>query len=216
MANFSIVLFDADGVLLDSLVSHLKICEDLSRKYGLRLSIPSAGDFKEMVRRNVPISPMKYFFKALGFPEEYIERAIGEYTDTFMRDYAPKPFPGISQMLAELSAAGITLGIVTANVRANVESALGEAMRFFCTGCLLSKEDMPDGSKAVAIRSLVKQLDVDPRDVLYVGDLPSDREAAVKAGVEFLGVGYGWGISVEDTGFAVAASAGEIADYVLG
>ena len=37
MGEIKLVLFDVDGVLLDSLVPHLRICQDKSREYQLNL-----------------------------------------------------------------------------------------------------------------------------------------------------------------------------------
>src|SRR5438128_2154126 len=100
MKNVSAVLFDVDGVLLDSLGPHLQICKDKSLEYGLGLSIPSADDFRKMVHEGVKISPMKVFFQAVGFPSAYAERAAEQYNKTFVRDYAIKPFPQVGRMLA--------------------------------------------------------------------------------------------------------------------
>ena len=40
MKGYSAVLFDVDGVLLDSLTPHLQICKDKNEEYGLGLTIP--------------------------------------------------------------------------------------------------------------------------------------------------------------------------------
>jgi hypothetical protein len=69
MGEIKLVLFDVDGVLLDSLVPHLRICQDKSREYQLNLRIPNPSEFRTMVRAGVKISPMKFMFMAVGFPE---------------------------------------------------------------------------------------------------------------------------------------------------
>src|SRR5216684_8368777 len=117
MEKLSAVIFDVDGVLLDSLGPHLQICADKNVEYGLGLSIPTPLAFKKMVRAGVKISPMKFFFQAVGFPSHYADLATAQYNDTFMRDYAPKPFPHVGDMLSKLTTSGLRLGIVTSNVR---------------------------------------------------------------------------------------------------
>ena len=52
--------------------------------------------------------------------------------------------------------------------------------------------------------------------LIYVGDQPADWLAAREAGVNFLGVSYGWGISKEDKEFPVVDSVKGIAEYLLG
>jgi phosphoglycolate phosphatase len=215
MSELRVVLFDVDGVLLDSLAPHLKICDDKSREYGLGLKIPSASEFKKIVRRGIKISPMKYFFMAVGFPEEFAEKANQQYQRVFMQDYAPAPFPGVHETLRLLHNAGRQLGIVTSNVRSNVVEALGPSFALFRPDCIYSKDDMAGLSKSQAIAAAVGKSQGSPSETIYVGDQPADWEAAKAAGVKFLGVAYGWGISDEDTDFPVVREVREIYRYVL-
>jgi phosphoglycolate phosphatase len=197
MKELSLVLFDVDGVLLDSLTPHLQICKD------------------KRVRKGIRISPMKYFFEAVGFPSKYADLAFLQYKETFIRDYSPKPFPQIDEMLFRLTSAGLRLGIVTSNVRANVDAALGLNMRFFHPECIFTKEDTVIDSKVDAILSAAKNLGVNIIEVIYVGDQPSDWIAAKEAGANFLGVTYGWGISDEDKDFSTVDKVMGIAEYIL-
>jgi phosphoglycolate phosphatase len=206
-------LFDVDGVLLDSLTPHLKICEDKSQEYGLGLRIPSASEFKEMVRTGTRISPMKYFFLAVGFPDEFAERANFQYQQIFMKAYAPAPFPRLRPMLAALHDAGIRMGIVTSNVRANVVEALSGNISFFQPDCIFSKES--GVSKSQAIKSAVRKLGSAPAETIYIGDQPADWQAAKDAGVNFLGVTYGWGFSEQDGGFPTVGDVPGISRYIL-
>lgn len=211
----SAVMFDVDGVLLDSLTPHLQICADKSREYGLGLSIPTPQAFKGMVRAGVKISPMKFFFQAVGFPSDYADLATAQYNETFIRDYAPKPFPEVAQMLSILATSGLPLGIVTSNVRSNIDSALGSSMRFFRPDCIFTKDHPAQDSKAEALRSAAKKMDVLTNEMAYVGDQPADWTAARQAGVRFLGVTYGWGISDDDEEFPFVTSVMAIADHFV-
>ena len=213
--KIKIVLFDVDGVLLDSLTPHLKICEDKSKEYGLDLAIPDASEFKGMVRRGILISPMKYFFLAVGFPEELAERANLEYQKIFMEKYAPAPFPCVNRTLSKLHDAGFKMGIVTSNVMANVVEALGENMNYFHPECIYSKDNMSGASKSDAIISSMNKLEASPAETIYVGDQPADWKEAQKAGVNFLGVSYGWGISDADEPFETVGKVSDIYQYIL-
>ena len=215
MKRLSLVIFDVDGVLLDSLTSHLQICENKNVEYGLGLLIPTADNFRTMVRQGVKISPMKFFFQAVGFPNEYADLAFAQYKETFMRDYAPKPFPQISEMLSKLTSAELRLGIATSNVRPNVDAALGPNMRFFHPECIFTKDDTVSDSKTDALLSAAKRFNVDIIDTIYIGDQPADWIAAKEAGANFLGVTYGWGISEEDKEFPVVDNVMGIAEHIL-
>lgn len=214
MSGLRVVLFDVDGVLLDSLTPHLKICEDKSKEYGLGLRIPDALEFKEMARSGTRISPMKFFFMAVGFPEEFAEKANRQYQEIFMRVYAPAPFPHVHSVLKALHEAGLKMGIVTSNVKANVVEALGESIGFFDPDCIYSKDNMAGPSKSEAIVAAMIRFQVSPAETVYIGDQLADWEAAKAAGVNFLGATYGWGISEDDKGFPVVREVSDIYRYI--
>ncbi len=216
MSSLRVVLFDVDGVLLDSLTPHLRICEDKNREYGLGLKIPNASQFKEIVRKGTRISPMNYFFLAVGFPEEFAAKAYLEYQRIFMEVYAPAPFPSVHWTLKSLQDAGLQMGIVTSNFRANVVKALGNSIGFFHPECIYSKDNMAGISKGEAIASAMAKLKASPSETIFVGDQPADWEAAKAAGVKFLGVTYGWGISDEDKEFPTVREVSEIYRYISG
>lgn len=195
-----LVLFDVDGVLLDSLGPHLQICQDKSREYGLDLAIPTEAELCAMIKHGVVISPMVCFFKAVGFPDHLAAKADDEYRRIFMTSYAPKPFAGVHDMLGELHRAGFMLGLVTANVRANVDGPLGASMALFRDDCIFTKDSSTDSSKASAIEQAVRRCGVGKRETIYVGDQPADVQAAARAGVPFLGAAYGWGIARDEDG----------------
>lgn len=209
------VIFDVDGVLLDSFEPHLRFCKGWGEKCVQPLSVSNLDDFKKLIVSGRKISPMKYFLLEMGFSEEQIAVTLEDYEKNFMKNYSPKPFPGVRTMLLRLSAAGLRLGIVTSNVRANVEASLGQNMKFFKKECVFYKDDAVSRTKAEAIREAVKNFEASPREALYVGDQPSDWEAAKEAGVKFLGVSYGWGIYENDSKFFVVKSPFDIASYVF-
>lgn len=208
------VLFDVDGVLLDSLRPHLKICETKNQEYNLGLTIPSLSAFRKMVHEGTRISPMKYFFVAVGFPEQFADQADLQYQATFMRDYKPEPFPGVVSTLNKLHDAGLQMGVVTSNVRANVVQALGDSVGFLNVNCIYCKDDAVPLSKSEALASAVRNFQVEPLETIYVGDQPADWEAAKAAGVGFLGVSYGWGISIDDIDYPVVNDVHDIYSYI--
>ena len=209
------VFFDVDGVLLDSLGGHLKVCEDLNRRYGLGLTIPSPEALRAMARAGKRISPMKEFFLAVGFPPERAVQADEFYQREFNRLYPSTPFYGVSDMLGRIHRESIVLGLVTANVQANIETALGPNWMLFDPHCRFTFDHPPGLTKAEALRMGAEELGVACQKILYVGDQPADYSAATAAGNKFLGVTYGWGIAKSDRDFPTADSPEAVAEYIL-
>ena len=209
------VIFDVDGVLLDSLTPHLAICRDKSEEFGLGLKIPDAEGLKAMVRRGVVISPMDRFFQAVGFSAEDAARATADYLRDFMRVYAPAPFKNVDVSLRTLHDAGLPLGIVTANFRKNIASALGDSMTLFDAKLIYTHDDMEGKTKATALREISDKLKEVPGECVYVGDQPADWRASREAGCQFVGVTYGWGISKDDTEYPTFSSLEAVCSYLL-
>jgi phosphoglycolate phosphatase-like HAD superfamily hydrolase len=211
------VFFDVDGVLVDSLPQHLQICRDKATEFGLKLKIPTVDEFRQLVRRGTKVSPMRYFFLAVGFPEDLAERAVADYEREFIHRYRPKLFSGVTRMLSTLKTAGLKLGLVTSNTRSNVEPVLGDAMQYFEESCLFFFDRYPEPkTKAWCLAEGARLLQLGTQACVYVGDQPADAIAAHEAGVRFLGVTYGWGISRDDKQYETANSVFEICDKLIG
>jgi len=214
MHKLRLVLFDVDGVLVDSLAAHLKICRDKNDEYGLGLEIPDETGFRQLVRSGTRISPMKNLFMAVGFPEEFADKATEDYRQSFRQDYPSGLFSGALETLRDLHQSGFLLGIVTGNVRANITTTLRDGISYFSSECIYTEDELAGASKQQGIIRAMSRLQIAPREAIFVGDQPADVIAAQATGVQFLGVSYGWGISQDDKDFPVARSAPEIFDYI--
>ena len=209
------IFFDVDGVLVDSLRAHLQICRVKNREFKLDLDIPSADEFRELVRSGVPVSPMKQFFIAVGFPEAFAEKADEDYRRDFAKRYTLAPFRGTKQLLLRLAATGVALGVVTSNTGKIVRAALGQAARVFHKDLFFTVDDPRRLGKSEALLAGARSLDVEPGAVLYVGDQPKDFAAAQAAGAQFLGVTFGWGIAKAAARFPTVDSMAQLERELL-
>jgi len=189
------VFFDVDGVLIDSLPQHLQICRDKAIEFGLQIEIPSHDAMRLLISRGTKVSPMRNFFLAVGFPETHLDKAVEMH---------------------KLRIAGLKLGLVTSNTRANVAPALGPAMKQFDDSCLFffDRYSAPR-PKAWCLAEGARVLNSVPDTCVYVGDQPNDATAAKEAGFQFLGVSYGWGIAKSDPRFETVDSVAEIPNKLV-
>lgn len=188
-----VVLFDVDGVLLDSLAKHLKFCSDMAGRWKLGIPVPTPAEMRAKVAANAVVNPMKEFLRTVGFRDEYLDRADAEYKAVFATQYASTPFPGVDGVLKALKAQGIPMGLVTSNTEANVRPMLGSLINYF-------DKDLCSyfgTRKATAIAKVVAKLNIPHETCVFIGDVPTDKAAALEAGVRFLGVTYGWGLTVD-------------------
>lgn len=215
MYSTDFVFFDVDGVLIDSLPQHLQICRDKTIEFALPIRIPSVYQFREMVARGAKISPMYFFFKAVGFPDALALKAVNDYEQDFAAKYKPRMFEGAVETLSRISKMGIGLGLVTSNTRNNVIPILGKSVEFFEPSCIFFFDDEPlpkpkswfltKGSRLMRIRA---------QRCLYVGDQPADAKAAEESRFQFLGVTYGWGILESDIQYDKVNSISEIPNWL--
>jgi phosphoglycolate phosphatase-like HAD superfamily hydrolase len=210
------IFFDVDGVLLDSLPQHLQICRDLAAQYNLPLTVPTVPQMRLQISAGLKVSPMRELFLAVGFPPDRAAQALDEYQDHFAKRYHPQLFPGVPDMLDKLHHAGLPMGLVTANLRENVEPALRDSMHLFDPRALFFYHPSTANiTKAAALAQGAQKLGAALPECVYVGDQPSDEAAAIAAGCQFLGVTYGWGITGDEGRFDVARNIADIPNAVL-
>ena len=184
------IVFDVDGVLVDSLEPHVEFCRDMNKQFKLGLKLPKPGGEKL-----VAATPMDNFLRRAGFPESVIPGIMDIYMREFSKKYSPALFPpSVNSLLKKLKESGFILAVATSNFKENIKSALGGSFDLFDT--IYSKDNFQ--SKVEAINDFVKKYDLNKKDVIFVGDTSGDKLSAKKAGVSFVAVGYGWELNCEE------------------
>lgn len=206
------VLFDVDGVLLDSLSAHLQICRDLGRRWGVPVNVPDEEGIRALARGGTKISPQSAFFRATGFSAADATRAEAHYRAHFAAEYATTLYPGVHQMLATLQLRGVPMGIVSANVMDNIVGPLGASLARFDPRCTFTADGHgSDGfQKRDAILAALQVWHLPAEQVIFVGDQLTDYAAAQATGVAFVGTSYGWAIASDGNTFPIANNLAEL------
>jgi phosphoglycolate phosphatase-like HAD superfamily hydrolase len=89
-------------------------------------------------------------------------------------------------------------------------------MEFFDNRCLFFFDKYPESkTKSWCLAEGARLLGLERELCVYVGDQPADAIAAQEAGVRFLGVTYGWGISEQDKQSETAKAVCQIAEKLI-
>ncbi len=170
------VIFDLDGTIGDTLplcvTAFKRAIEPLG---GVTLTpreiISHFGPSEEGVIRE--LFPDRY--------EEALELFINSYRE--LHDMAPKPFDGITDLLAFLKSKGIKNTIVTGKGMCTLQITLekyGIASYFD-----MLEAGSPEGPcKAAKIRKILDELGITAQEALYVGDALTDITESREVGVE--------------------------------
>lgn len=178
--NYKGIIFDLDGTLTDT----LSMCVQAFRQAIEPLSGRSFSD-EEIV---ATFGPSEEGVIMELVPHEY-EKGLAGYLTAYesLLPSSKGLFPGSTELLSELTAAGIKLGIVTGKGAGSATITLDRygLSQFFSDIATGS----PKGSiKAACIREIVGRWGFKPDEVLYVGDAPSDITAAREAGIGIVSV----------------------------
>lgn len=170
------VIFDWDGVLLDSLGASFDVYNKIFQELGTKEL--TKDEFLQLQ------SPNWYeFYSRVGIPAGRWKYA----DDQWLRLYGeerPTLYPDAVGCVAELKASGFRLALVSNGSEVRVERELGRfglASAFESVLCGRRKEELKP-SPAMIERTLAA-MGLGPKDVVYVGDAPADVQASRNAGV---------------------------------
>jgi beta-phosphoglucomutase len=180
------VIFDMDGVLVDSYGAHLHSWQDAAERFGVHMS---EGDFAHSFGRT-----SREIIRALWpgkFDDEQVARfdAIKEqrYREILERDFPE--MPGASELIADLHDAGFRLAIGSSGPPPNVELVKrkirnGKLIKATVTGTEVKHgKPHPDVFLTAATK-----ISVEPKNCAVIEDAPVGIEAAKRAGMIAIGL----------------------------
>ncbi len=180
------VIFDWDGVVVDSSAHHERSWEILAARHGL--SLPSDHFKKGFGKKNNVIIP------DLGWADDpgEVDR-LGREKEEIFRDLVRRqgiePLPGVRGLLDALQAEGIPAAIGSSTERANLDCLLDlmDLRRFFTV--IVSADDVTHGKPDPSIFLLAAgRLGIPPHECLVIEDALVGIEAARRAGMPVLAV----------------------------
>jgi HAD superfamily hydrolase (TIGR01509 family) len=178
------VLFDWDGVLLDSLGVSFNVYNKIFAKMGTKQL--TRDEFFNLQ------SPNWYeFYSKVGLPTSMWKQVDEEWMRLY-RDESPGLYPDAMKCLTDLKASHFRLALVSNGSKARVEGELGEfgLKSFFLSVSYGEKKEELKPSPVMLRRALVA-IELPPSNSVFVGDAPADIQAAKNAGVPSIAIARG-------------------------
>jgi phosphoglycolate phosphatase len=185
--RFRFVVFDWDGTLADSTTIIAQALQQACRDVGA--SAPDDVDARYVIGLGLA-DALRHV--APDLPRERQPDLVARYRHHYIaREADISLFAGVPEMLAELGAAGIVLGVATGKSRAGLDHALAQhGIGGFFTATRCADEGFAKPHPDMLLR-LMDQVGAAPGDTLMIGDTTHDLLLARNAGVAGLAVGYG-------------------------
>ena len=187
-----LVIFDLDGTLLDT-IADLAVATNHALT---QLGYPTHE--VETIRTFVGNGINKLLERSL--PEDKRTEAdvmqmrthFIPYYDAHNADFS-SPYPGVVALLETLQAKGLMIAVASNKYQEATEKLV---KHYFPTinfvEVLGQREGIPVKPDPIIVHDILKKANVSPEDTLYVGDSGVDMLTAINAGVDAVGVSWGF------------------------
>lgn len=185
--QFDLIVFDWDGTLMDSTSTIVKCIQASARDLGLPVPRDDVAShviglgLSEAMQAAMPDVDPKYY-----------PRMVERYRYHFLsKDHELSLFPGVQQMLQELSQQAYFLAVATGKSRVGLNRALNTfklLSLFDATRCADETFSKPHPAM---LQELTRELGQDMKRTVMIGDTTHDLLMANNAGAAAVAVQYG-------------------------
>jgi phosphoglycolate phosphatase len=184
---FDLIVFDWDGTLMDSTATIVKCIQSAARDLGL--PVPSDASASHVIGLGLA-EAMQAVMPDIQ-PALY-PRMVERYRYHFLtKDHQLVLFPGVTEMLGDLSNEGYFLAVATGKSRVGLNRALnatGLLSIFDSTRCADETFSKPHPAM---LQELTRELGQDLRRTVMIGDTTHDLMMATNAGAAGVAVEFG-------------------------
>lgn len=182
-SSAKVLLFDFDGTVADTRTMALRILNELSEEFRFR-SLPEE-ELPEA--RNMTTQKL---IRHLGIRRWRVPKIARRGLVKFHeRIHKVEPIVNVPAILQQLHERGFRLGILTSNSEANV-SAFLKHHQITCFEFLRSSSKL--FGKSREIRRIMKEYQLQPEDLIYIGDETRDIEASHSTAIRIAAVTWGY------------------------
>ncbi|MEO3704040.1 HAD-IA family hydrolase [Trichormus azollae] len=179
-----VIIFDFDGTIADTVEALVSIANRLAIEFDyIQITANELTLLRNLTSREIirysGVSLLKIPFLVKKVKSE-LKNKITEL----------EPISGVKEALIELNQQGYSLGVITSNSHENVTEFLkfhnlNYLFEFIYSGVTIF-------GKTTIINNVLRQKQLKPQTVIYVGDETRDIEAAKKANIKVIAVSWGF------------------------
>ncbi len=184
------VIFDLDGTLLNS-IDLIVACYEATLSH-FTGKVPT----REEILKDVGL-PLK---TALERIDKDRAKEMEIYYRAFQKENHDKfasLYPGAIKLLEDLHKREIKVGVATSKARAGLELCLHMFPKDFVQVWITADDVEHHKPHPEPLLTVAETLQATPSNCVYVGDTHFDKESASNAGMQFIGVTWGAGLSNE-------------------
>lgn len=174
------VLFDMDGLVLDTEKLYARFWAEASAFYGFQMSYPQALRMRAANSRLSEANLHAFFGPDADYWQLRAKRI--ELMDAYIAENGVEPKPGIYELLDYLSKKGIPAAIASSSPMDRIQRHLGSLGLYHRFTAVCSGYDVPNGKPApdIYLKSAAA-LGLRPEDCLALEDAPVGIESAFRA-----------------------------------
>ena len=191
-SKFEAVIFDLDGTLLDTLDDIADAANNVLAREGFATHPVDAyryfiGDgVRQLVARSLPEDRRD---------DDTIDRLREAYRHEYSRQWNVKtrPFDGVAELLNACTERGVKMAVLSNKPEDFVKLCVAEYFAAWPIDPVLGDHpDRPRKPDPTAALAIARGFGVAPASVLFVGDSAIDIETAIAAGMQAIGVPWGF------------------------
>jgi len=181
--NKKLLVFDFDGTIADTLSIALLIINEIGEEFGW--PVLDKEQFVDYKQKSV-----KELMDIVGLKYRQLPKIVRRSRRGFKRHMDQvKPIEGVPEVLEALKSRGYRMGILTSNTKKNVQKFL-DAHQLDYFEFIYAPNSLY--GKAPVLKKIRRRNRLRFEDMVMIGDEHRDLEAAKQAGVDGLGVLWGF------------------------
>lgn len=177
------IIFDFDGTIADTLPLIFEFYNKNAKSFGFK---NLSRDEVEALRNKSALEIFKEFnISLVKLP--FLAKKIRD--DLYQNIEKVRLFPGVKDVLLKINKRGFNLGILSSNSKENIEKFL-QANKLTVFRFIHSESNI--FGKTNALKNLLENHKLNPKEVVYIGDEVRDIEACKNNGVKIAVVTWGF------------------------